>query len=421
MSNFTFTILKTSKKSLARRGIVHTPHGNIETPAFIPVGTQATVKGLTPEELESLDVQIIFANTYHLFLRPGEKIVKDLGGLHKFMNWQHPIITDSGGFQVFSLGAGMEQGVGKIASIFPEEKLMQIPNSKFQIPNSTKSNRIKITEEGVEFKSHIDGKKILLTPEKSIQIQKDLGADLILAFDECTSPLADYEYTKKAMERTHRWAIRSLETFNAQIANRKSQIAKRKKITSNIEYEIPCLPAGRRNTIYNIQAIYGIVQGGMFRDLREESTQFIGKLPFFGMAIGGSLGKSKKDMHQILDWTLPLLPEKRPRHLLGIGGIEDIIESIKQGIDTFDCAMPTRIARTGAFLTKKGRLNIFNSRYQSDKNPIEKECRCYTCQNYSRAYLRHLFWAKEMLGPRLATIHNLYFMSRLMKTIRENI
>jgi len=401
MSNFDFTILKTSKKSLARRGIIRTPHGNIETPAFIPVGTQATVKGLTPEELESLDVQIIFANTYHLFLRPGEKIIKDLGGLHQFMHWNHPIITDSGGFQVFSLGAGLEQGVGKIASIFPEERLMQAPNSKFQIPNSTKSNRIKITEEGVEFKSHIDGKKILLTPEKSIQIQKDLGADLILAFDECTSPLADYKYTKKSMERTHRWAIKSLETFKNQKSKIKSQNDKLK--------------------CKNKQEIYGIIQGGAYKDLREKSAQFIGKLPFFGMAIGGSLGKSKKDMHQILDWTLPLLPEKRPRHLLGIGGIEDIIESIKQGIDTFDCAMPTRIARTGAFLTKKGRLNIFNSRYQSDKNPIEKECRCYTCQNYSRAYLRHLFWAKEMLGPRLATIHNLYFMSRLMKTIRENI
>jgi len=411
MKNFDFKILKTSKKSLARRGVIKTPHGEIETPAFVPVATQAALKGLSPDEIKSLGIQIIFANTYHLFLRPGESIVKKMGGLHKFMNWNGPIITDSGGFQVFSLGAGLEEGVGKIASIFPEEKLNKISNYKLQISNksqilnskfktliSTNKNRIKIIEDGVEFRSHIDGQKILLTPEKSIQIQKDLSADFILAFDECTSPLADYEYTKKALKRTHQWELRSFQEFQSQSATRNSK------------------PETR-----NSQAMYGIVQGGMFKDLREDSAKFIGNMDFFGIAIGGSLGKSKKDMHNILDWIIPLLPEKKPRHLLGIGGIEDILEGVKRGVDTFDCVEPTRIARNGNLLTKKGRLNILNTRYRTDKNPIEKGCRCYTCQNHSRAYLRHLFWSKEMLGPRLATIHNLHFMMELMKEIRKNI
>jgi len=399
MNNFNFKILKTSKKSLARRGVITTPHGEIETPAFVPVATQAALKGLSPDEMKSLDVQIVFANTYHLFLRPGENIIKKMGGLHKFMNWNGPIITDSGGFQVFSLGAGLEEGVGKIASIFPGEKFQdkklkiknkkQAQNAQYEIRNT---NGVKITENGVEFRSHIDGQKILLTPEKSIQIQKDLGADFILAFDECTSPLADYEYTKNSMERTHRWAIKSLRAFNSKLS-----------------------------TLNHKQQIYGIIQGGAYRDLREDSAKFIGNMDFFGIAIGGSLGKSKKDMHNILDWTMPLLPEKKPRHLLGIGGIEDILEGVKRGVDTFDCVEPTRIARNGNLLIKKGRLNILNARYRTDRNPIEKGCQCYTCQNHSRAYLRHLFWAKEMLGPRLATIHNLHFMMGLMKEIRESI
>jgi len=389
MNKFKFTILKKAKKGLARRGVIETPHGNVETPAFIPVGTQAALKSITPDEAKSLGIQIIFANTYHLFLRPGEKIIKKMGGLHKFMNWDRPIITDSGGFQVFSLGKGLEQGVGKIASIFPSEhKKTQLEK---QISNKS---RIKILEDGVEFRSHIDGNKILLTPEKSIQIQKDLGADFILAFDECTSPLAGYEYTKKALERTHRWEVKSLKAFQQKI-NSKKQIQN--------------------------QAIYGIVQGGAYKDLREKSAKFIGGMDFFGMAIGGSLGKSKKDMHKILDWTIPLLPENRPRHLLGIGGIEDIKEGVKRGIDTFDCAAPTRMARNGTLLTKERQINIMNAKYRTDKNPIEKGCQCYTCQNYSCAYLRHLFWAKEMLAGRLATIHNLYFMMELMKKIRKNI
>jgi queuine tRNA-ribosyltransferase/7-cyano-7-deazaguanine tRNA-ribosyltransferase len=416
MKDFKFTVIKKSKKNFSRRGIIKTLHGNIETPAFIPVGTQAALKGITSDEAKSLGIQIIFVNTYHLSLRPGERIIKNIGGLHDFMNWNRPIITDSGGFQVFSLGEGLVQGVGKIVSIFPEENKQ---NTKYKIQDTknnqylnfenktqnTNKSKIKIKKEGVEFKSHIDGKKILLTPEKSVQIQKDLGADFILAFDECTSPLASYEYTKEALERTHGWEVKSLEAFRQMTSGKKQNTKK------------PQTPNAR----FQAQAIYGIVQGGAYKDLREESAKFIGKMDFFGMAIGGSLGKSKKDMHQILDWTIPLLPEEKPRHLLGIGGIEDIKEGVKRGIDTFDCAAPTRMARNGTLLMKKGRINIMNAKYKTDKAPIEKNCKCYTCQNYSRAYLRHLFWAKEMLAGRLATIHNLHFMMELMKEIRNKI
>ena len=384
MKNFNFTITKKSKNGLGRRGVIETPHGNIETPAFIPVGTQAALKGITPDEAKSLNVQIIFANTYHLFLRPGEKVVKKMGGVNKFMNWDRPVITDSGGFQVFSLGEGLAQGVGKIASIFPEEQA-----SKHQSHNE--KSKVKITEDGVWFNSHIDGKRIFLTPKKSLQIQKNLGADFVLAFDECTSPLAGYDYTKKSLERTHRWETESLRAFHS------------------------------RPLTTNNQQIYGIVQGGAYKDLREKSAKFIGDMDFFGIAIGGSLGKSKKDMHRILDWTTPLLPENKPRHLLGIGGVQDIIEGVKRGVDTFDCASPTREARNGSFLTKNGRLNIANAKFKTDKNPIEKNCKCYACQNYTRAYLRHLFQAKELLAPRLASIHNLHFMTELMKEIRENL
>jgi queuine tRNA-ribosyltransferase/7-cyano-7-deazaguanine tRNA-ribosyltransferase len=416
MKDFKFTVIKKSKKNFSRRGIIKTLHGNIETPAFIPVGTQAALKGITSDEAKSLGIQIIFVNTYHLSLRPGERIIKNIGGLHDFMNWNRPIITDSGGFQVFSLGEGLVQGVGKIASIFPEEnkqntryKIQDTKNNQYlnfeNKTQNTNKSKIKIKKEGVEFKSHIDGKKILLTPEKSVQIQKDLGADFILAFDECTSPLASYEYTKEALERTHGWEVKSLEAFRQMTSGKKQNTKK------------PQTPNAR----FQAQAIYGIVQGGAYKDLREESAKFIGKMDFFGMAIGGSLGKSKKDMHQILDWTIPLLPEEKPRHLLGIGGIEDIKEGVKRGIDTFDCAAPTRMARNGTLLMKKGRINIMNAKYKTDKAPIEKNCKCYTCQNYSRAYLRHLFWAKEMLAGRLATIHNLHFMMELMKEIRNKI
>jgi queuine tRNA-ribosyltransferase/7-cyano-7-deazaguanine tRNA-ribosyltransferase len=379
MKNFSFKIIKKDKNSSARLGEIKTPHGKISTPAFVAVGTQATVKSLSPEELKIIGAEVILANTYHLLLRPGDKIIKKLGGLHKFMHWNGPIITDSGGFQVFSLGLGLVHGVGKIANIFPEE-------AKFRLPIKNKLNFVKIDNNGVVFKSHLDGKTHHLTPEKSIEIQENLGADIIFAFDECTSPLSSKEYTQLAMKRTHNWAKQ-------------------------------CLRAKKRKD----QALFGIVQGGEYRDLREESAKFINSLPFAGFGIGGSLGKSKKDMHNILEWVVPLLDEKKPRHLLGIGEIEDLFNGVERGVDLFDCVAPTRMARNGTLLTKKGRMNILKSGFKNDKKPIEENCECYTCKNFSRAYLNHLFRAEEILAHRLATIHNLYFITNLMKEIRMAI
>jgi len=376
----TFHILKKSKTSRARLGVIETPHGVIHTPAFIPVGTQATIKGITVAQLEDIGIESILCNTYHLYLRPGDKIIKKLGGLHKFMNWNKPIFTDSGGFQVFSLGAAIEHGVGKIANIFPDE-------SEARVVPHHHEKFTKITEDGVEFISHLDGSKHFLTPEKSIEIQKNLGADIIFAFDECTSPLHDRHYTKKAMERTHRWAKRCLNAFSSR----------------------------------NKQGLFGIVQGGAYRDLRETSAKFIGQLEFSGFGIGGSLGKSKKEMYQILDWTTRLLPEDKPRHLLGIGSEDDIKEAVKRGIDTFDCVIPTRLGRNGEALLKGENLNLKSSRYLKDQNPIDKKCSCYTCENYTRAYLTHLFKTHEMLGPILITLHNLHFMEQLMREIRNSI
>jgi len=379
-----FRALHQEKNTSARVGVLQTPHGIVETPAFIAVATQASVKSLTPRDLEEIGVQIIIANSYHLHLRPGEDLIFELGGLHKFMGWSGPLMTDSGGFQVFSLGAGMEQGVGKIASIFPEEGR--------PLPRGEKS-RVRIDEDGVEFRSHLDGSILRLTPEKVIEIQAKLGADIILTLDECTSPLHDYEYTKEAMGRTHRWALRAFKKY--------AEIQRDSK-----------------------QALFGIVQGGAYRDLREESAKFIGSLGFDGIAIGGSLGRSKREMHDVLEWTIPLLPEEKPRHLLGIGEVEDVFEIVGRGVDLFDCAAPTRMARNGALLVKgeeKFRLNICNSRYKDDPRPLEEGCKCYTCRNFSRAYLRHLFLAKELLAYKLATIHNLHFVVSLMKEVREAI
>ena len=359
-------------------GLIKTPHGQIQTPAFLPVATQATIKSLTPADLKKIGFSALLCNTYHLYLRPGHKIIQKLGGLHQFMNWPGPIITDSGGFQVFSLGFGLEHGVGKIAGVFPGQ--IKQPKKPF------KQKLVKIDQPGVEFRSHLDGSLHRLTPQKSIQIQEALGADIILAFDECTSPLATKQYTQRAMERTHGWA------------------------------EI-CLKTKKRKD----QALFGIIQGGQWRDLRIKSAQFISQLPFDGLAIGGSLGRTKKDMFKILDWVIPETPEQKPCHLLGIGQPEDLLEAVKRGIDLFDCVYPTRLARHGTFLTGQGELNILNSSYQRDKKPIIKNCSCYTCQNFSRAYLHHLFKTKEMLGPCLATFHNLWFIYQLMKKIRKDI
>lgn len=377
MSPF-FKILKKHSHSAARLGLIRTSHGQIQTPAFLPVATQATVKSLTPEDIQKIGFEAVLCNTYHLYLRPGHRIVKKLGGLHQFMNWSGPIVTDSGGFQVFSLGFGLEHGVGKIAGVFPGQVN--------QLPKAVKPKLVKIDNQGVEFKSHLDGSLHQLTPKKSIQIQEALGADIILAFDECTSPLSSYQYTKRAMQRTHRWA------------------------------EI-CLKTKKRKD----QFLFGIIQGGQWQDLRLASAQFISQLPFDGLAIGGSLGKDKKDMLKILDWLLPQMPEQKPRHLLGIGYLDDIKQAVSRGIDLFDCVYPTRLGRHGNFLTNQGELNILKAAYRTDKRPIVRNCSCHACQNFSRAYLHHLFKANELLGARLATFHNLWFMARFMEKIRENI
>ncbi len=393
---FQFDICHRDPHSRARTGLIKTAHGEIETPVFMPVGTQATVKAVSPDDLKSVGVEVILANTYHLYLRPGADVIAELGGLHQFMQWDRPIMTDSGGFQVFSLGSALRDGVGKISDIFPDEDARRLERP-MGVPLT------KVDEEGVTFKSHLDGSIHRLTPASSIKIQAQLGADFMLAFDECTSPLDDLTYTRRAMERTHRWAARSWDAF-AQYAGAD-------------------------------QSLFGIVQGGAYRGLREDSANFISSLPFPAYSLGGSLGKSKQEMHQILDWTIPLLPDAKPRHLLGIGELDDLFEAIERGIDMFDCVLPTRWARNGSLLihphasnvspeekiSRRGRLNLYNAQFACDPQPIDHSCDCYTCQNFSRAYLHHLFRAKELLVYRLATLHNLRFMSRLMCRVREAI
>jgi len=382
---FSFKLIATDKA--ARAGEIVTPHGSIQTPSFIPVGTLATVKGILVDDLRRIGSQVIIANTYHLHLQPREDLIEKMGGLHQFMAWDGPLITDSGGFQIFSLGAAKEHGVGKIASIFPDEK----NHGGHRRPKNGKS-LVHIDEDGVEFISYRNGARHRFTPELVIEIERKLGADIILVLDECTSPFHDYEYTSKAMDRTHRWAIRALKEF------------KRTSIKS--------------------QALFGIIQGGAYHDLRKKSARFISGQDFDGYAIGGSLGKSTEEMHQVLEWTIPSLPQDKPRHLLGIGEIGDIFEVVTRGIDLFDCVLPTRLARTGTLFTKEGerfRMHIRNAQYTNDPRPIEKGCDCYTCCNFSRAYLRYLFMAKELLAIQLASIHNLYFLESLMRRIRTAI
>jgi queuine tRNA-ribosyltransferase/7-cyano-7-deazaguanine tRNA-ribosyltransferase len=362
-----------------------TPHGTIETPFLCVVGTAGSVKGVTPAELRELGAEVLLANTYHLFLRPGPEIVRQLGGLHQFMGWDGPIVTDSGGFQVFSLGFGLEHGVGKQIGMFPgaaADPIDQIRRTRGQAPRL-----VRVDDDGAAFTSHIDGARQRLTPETSIQIQEALGADITLAFDEPTSPLHDAEYTAQAMRRTHAWARR-------------------------------CLGARSRSD----QALYGIVQGGAFGELRSASARFIGELPFDGVAIGGSLGRSKEDMCAVLDWSMAELPERWPRHLLGIGEPEDLFACVERGIDQFDCVAPTRLARHGRLYTAHGRLVIQHPEFREDPIPIEQECGCYTCRSgFSRAYLRHLFVANELLAYTLASLHNLYFVLNLMRQIRAAV
>lgn len=376
---FGFSIEAQDPSSRARAGVIQTPHGPIHTPAFVTVGTLAAVKALTPEDLWSVGGEVLLANTYHLYLRPGDELVAQFGGLRGFMGWTGPTMTDSGGYQVFSLGAALEHGVGKIVSIFPGATANR-PAKPIR-PRLTR-----IDEEGVTFTSHIDGSRHRFTPERSIAIQENLGADIILAFDECTSPLHTESYTREAMERTHRWARR-------------------------------CLEARRRPD----QALFGIVQGGAYQHLRTASATIIGALPFDGLAVGGSLGKSKEEMLAILDWTMPLLPAEKPVHMLGIGDPLDFFPCIERGLDTFDCVAPTRLARHGVMLTHNGRLTIKNARYRDDPAPIEIGCGCPTCARFSRAYLRHLFVSGELLYHRLASMHNLYFVINLVQTIRRSI
>lgn len=348
---FKFSLLHADAHSLARLGRICTPHGEIATPVFAPVGTQATVKALDPRDLRELGAELILSNTYHLYLRPGADVVAEMGGLHRFMGWDGPILTDSGGFQVFSL-----------------------------------AERRKFTDKGVVFRSHIDGSQHLFSPEMVVRVQEQLGADIIMVLDECAEP-HDRAYNERALARTHAWAER-------------------------------CQAAQARTD----QALFGIVQGGVFPDLRQQSARFLTALDFPGYAIGGlSVGETKEQMYAMLDITTLLLPAGKPRYLMGVGAPEDLVEGVARGIDLFDCVLPTRLARNAALFTRQGRLNMRNARFERDPNPIESGCGCYTCRHFSRAYLRHLFKASELLAYRLASIHNVHFLLQLVRDIRTAI
>lgn len=352
MPLFDFQLEKKDASCAARRGTLTTPHGVIPTPIFMPVGTQATVKAMTPEELLEVKTRIILANTYHLYIRPGHELIGRMGGLHGFMGWKGPILTDSGGFQVFSLG-----------------------------------ELCRIKEEGVTFQSHLDGSSHFISPEISIAVQEALGADIIMCFDECPPSTAGFDYVRKSMEMTTRWAQR-------------------------------CKEAKRRDD----QALFGIVQGGRFLDLRARSARELCDIGFDGYALGGlSVGEEKETMHEVMEACEPLLPEERPRYVMGIGTPEDLIEGIYRGYDMFDCVMPTRNARNGMLFTSTGSLNIKNARFAEDREPIDAECGCYVCRNYSRAYLRHLYRAGEILSSRFNTYHNLYYYLTLMEKARTSI
>ena len=353
MAAVTYELIKKDSRTKARRGRVNTPHGPIETPVFMPVGTAGTVKAMKPEEVRDMGAQIILGNTYHLYLRPGHEVVKAAGGLHKFMNWERAILTDSGGFQVFSLGAMR-----------------------------------KISEEGVEFRSHLDGSKHMLSPEKSMEIQNALGSDIMMAFDECAPYPADRNYVKNSLERTTRWLKRC------------------KEYHKNTEQ----------------QSLFGIMQGGMYKDLRKQSAEEIVELDLPGYAIGGlSVGEPKEIMYEVMDDCVDYLPADKPRYLMGVGSPDCLFEGVERGIDMFDCVLPTRIARHGMAMTSQGRVNIKNAKYERDFTPLDPNCDCYTCRNYSKAYLRHLFKSDEILSSMLMTTHNLHFLVNTMAGIRKAI
>lgn len=385
---------------LGRAGRIETPHGVIETPAFITVGTKATVKALAPEQVVALGAQAVLANTYHLYLQPGEDVLRKAGGLGKFMGWTGPTFTDSGGFQVFSLGSAFDKKVGKISGKATANKSPQTSVEKRNDDTSPHEALAKIDEDGVTFKSVIDGSTHRFTPERSIEIQHAIGADIIFVFDECTSPHADHQYQREAMDRTHRWAQRSLDRH-------------RQLETDKVE--------GKKGVSATLlpQALFGIVQGGRFQDLREESARVIGGMGFDGFGIGGSF--EKEDMYTAVGWVNAILPEGKPRHLLGIGEVEDFFGGIENGADTFDCVAPTRMARNGTLYTHTGKINIKNARFADDFSPIDPECSCATCKTYTAAYLSHLFRADEMLAGTLASIHNLHFITHLVADIRQSI
>lgn len=386
---FKFTIKKRLEGTIGRVGEIETPHGKIQTPAFITVGTKATVKALTPEMVKDLGAQATLENTYHLYLQPGDEIVRDGGGVAKFMNWDGPTFTDSGGFQVFSLGAAFGKGISKVAT---GEASMEQDGRGNKNANQNHSALAKIDEDGVTFKSHLDGSSHRFTPERSMEIQHNLGADITFAFDECTSPSDPIEYQKEALERTHRWAERSLNHH--------------KKL-------------GVSSATGKQQALFGIVQGGKFRELREESARVLGEMDFDGYGIGGSF--TKEDIGTAVRWVNETLPEGKPRHLLGIGEPIDLFLGCENGVDTFDCVAPTRLGRNGGVYTREGRMNLHNARFIHDFGPIDSSCGCYTCKNYTRAYIAHLFRSEEMLAATLASIHNLYFITTLVDKIRESM
>ena len=372
-----------SEDGNARIGVLKLKHGVIDTPELMPVATKATVKALTVDDLNEIGAQLLICNTYHLMLQPSADVVQKLGGLHKFMNWNKPLVTDSGGFQAFSLGLGKEHAVGKI--YFPGEGYSESKPKGKSIAS--------INDKGIKFRSIYDNSRQFLTPEKSIRIQEKLGADIILVLDECTSPLSSKEYTANSLERTHKWAKECLELHETD------------------------------------QALAGIVQGGHWQDLRKKSAKYLSSLDFDSFAIGGSLGKSKKDMHNVLDWTIPHLPEEKPRHLLGIGVVEDIFESVERGVDLFDCVSPTRIARSGFAHIRppigkkknKYRFKLLSTKSRDDGSPLDPNCDCRVCKNYSRAYIYHLLKTEEILGFNLISYHNLHFILNLMREIRESI
>ena len=360
-SPVTFDLVKKDAKTHARRGVVHTPHGDIQTPIFMPVGTQATVKGTTPRELNEVGAQIILSNTYHLHIRPGEELVKEAGGLHKFMSWDKPILTDSGGFQVFSL-AGLR----------------------------------KIKEEGVYFNSHIDGAKIFMGPEESMQIQSNLGSTIAMAFDECIENPSPRDYVQKSVDRTTRWLVRC-----------KNEMARLNSLPDTVNKE---------------QLLFGINQGGTYDDIRINHAKAIAGLNLDGYAIGGlAVGETHEEMYRIIDSVVPNLPADKPVYLMGVGTPANILEAVDRGVDFFDCVYPSRNGRHGHVYTRFGKLNLFNAQYEKDARPIEEGCGCPACRSYSRAYIRHLLKAKEMLGMRLCVLHNLYFYNHLMEQIREAI